>query len=91
MNTTQQRNAVLIYIALKDRQLAIFADEGIYKKVDKNFWLKEIKLMLNDFYQKNFITGLTKVIKELSALLSAYFPASGENKNELPNDLLFGS
>jgi uncharacterized membrane protein len=91
MNTTQQRNAVLIYIALKDRQLAIFADEGIYKKVDKDFWLNEIKLMLNDFYQKNFIAGLSKVIKEVGALLSTYFPASGENKNELPNDLLFGA
>src|SRR5258708_37531244 len=32
MQATQQRNAVLVYVAMKDRQLAVFADEGIYAK-----------------------------------------------------------
>ena len=33
MDQTAERNAVLLYVATKDRQLAIFGDEGIHKKV----------------------------------------------------------
>ncbi|MBC7652511.1 MAG: TPM domain-containing protein, partial [Deinococcales bacterium] len=32
MYNTAERNAVLVYIAMKHRQLAIFGDEGIYQK-----------------------------------------------------------
>ena len=30
MQATELHNGVLVYVAMKDRQLAIFADEGIY-------------------------------------------------------------
>ena len=30
MEQTEQRNAVLVYIAMKDHQLAVFGDEGIH-------------------------------------------------------------
>ena len=33
MQRTEQRNAVLVYVAIKDRQLAVFGDEGIHLKV----------------------------------------------------------
>ena len=29
MNATHQRNGVLVYVAVRDRKLAIFADQGI--------------------------------------------------------------
>ena len=37
MYQTDQRNAVLIYVALKDRQLAVFGDKGIHEKVGTTF------------------------------------------------------
>ena len=43
MDKTIARNGVLIYIAMKDRQLAIFADEGIHQKAGEGFWKEEIK------------------------------------------------
>ena len=33
MEKTAARNGVLVYVALKDRQLALFGDEGIDRKV----------------------------------------------------------
>ena len=33
MEKTEQRNAVIVYVAMKDRQLAVFGDEGIHQKV----------------------------------------------------------
>src|SRR5712691_11244817 len=38
MDRTAQRNAVLVYIALKDQQLAIFGDKGIHAKTGQQFW-----------------------------------------------------
>lgn len=37
MSETDDRNAVLLYIAMKDRQLAVFGDEGIHKKVGTDY------------------------------------------------------
>src|SRR5262245_43831070 len=44
MEQTAYRNGTLVYVALKDRQLAVFADEGIYQKVGINFWNNEVRL-----------------------------------------------
>src|SRR5882757_4160207 len=38
MNETEHQNGVLFYVALKDKQLAIFADSGIHKAVGEQFW-----------------------------------------------------
>ena len=38
MENTEDRNAVLVYVALKDRQLAVYADKGIHEKVGDQFW-----------------------------------------------------
>ena len=38
MEKTEQRNAVLVYIAMKDHQLAVFGDEGIHNKVGTAYW-----------------------------------------------------
>jgi uncharacterized membrane protein len=35
MQKTELRNATLVYVAIKDRQLAVFGDEGIHQKVGK--------------------------------------------------------
>ena len=37
MERTEQRNGVILYIAMKDHQLAIFGDEGIHQKSGKGF------------------------------------------------------
>ena len=44
MEATNQRNAVLLYVAMKDRQLAVYADEGIYQREGKTFWLDALGL-----------------------------------------------
>ena len=36
MQKTELRNATLVYVAVKDRQLAVFGDEGIHQKWEMN-------------------------------------------------------
>ena len=38
MDNTALRNAVLVYVAVKDKQVAIFADEGIHQKTGAVYW-----------------------------------------------------
>ena len=91
MDKTKARNAVLIYIAIKDHQLAIFADEGIHQKTGQQFWQKEVRLMLDDFNRENYAAGLVKVVSEVGEALYEHFPYdNASDKNELPDDIVFG-
>lgn len=91
MNNTAQRNAVLVYLAVKDRQLAVFADEGIYVKAGKEFWQKEVNLMMVHFNREDFAKGLATVVNDIGKVLAFHFPYDEHtDKNELPDDIVFG-
>jgi len=91
MEQTAQRNGVLVYVAIKDRQLAIFGDKGIHEKVGDEFWEKEVAQMINHFNSENYAKGLARVITNIGEALRTNFPYQGEkDKNELPDDIVFG-
>lgn len=92
MDETKERNGVLVYIAMKDRQLAIIGDEGIHQRVGKDFWEKEVREMLAEFYADHYATGIAKVVSEIGEALHQHFPYDGRtDKNELPDDIVFGN
>jgi uncharacterized membrane protein len=91
MQNTQQRNAVLVYIAMKDRQLAVYGDEGIHAKVGQVFWQQEVKTMLHLFKQSSFGAGIAQVVTDIGKALHQHFPYQADtDKNELPDDIVFG-
>ena len=91
MQNTAERNAVLVYIAVKDRQLAIFGDEGIHKKVGEEYWSRMVKQMIAHFNKENFAEGIRQCVLETGEALSNHFPYNKDtDKNELPDDILFG-
>ncbi len=91
MDKTEQRNAVLVYVAVKDQQLALFADEGIYTKAGKSFWQASVKAMLEHFNSRNYGNGISFVVTAIGDTLQTHFPYDGmTDKNELPDDIVFG-
>lgn len=91
MDRTQDRNGVLVYIAVKDRQLAIWGDSGIHQQVGPEFWQKEVKQMIDEFHSDHFADGIAKVVTEIGEALKTHFPYDGvKDKNELPDDIVFG-
>ena len=91
MEQTEQRNGVLVYVATKDRQLAIFGDKGIHEKVGDRFWQAEVRKMISHFNADNYAQGISKVIADIGEALHSHFPYAGEkDKNELPDDIVFG-
>lgn len=91
MDQTASRNGVLLYLAMEDHQLAVFGDEGIHQKVGHVFWLKEVEMMLSEFKQMNFIEGICHIIEDIGEALLTHFPYDGTtDKNELPDEIVFG-
>lgn len=91
MQQTQQRNAVLLYIAVKDREVALFGDEGIHQQVGTVFWNHQVAQMIGHFKENNLTDGILKCIAEVGNALIEKFPYnSTTDKNELPDDILFG-
>lgn len=91
MQTTAQRNAVLVYVAVIDRQLAIYGDEGIHQKVGNAFWLENVQKMTQHFNKENYAQGIAEVVKKVGDALTFHFPYDIENDiNELPDDIVFG-
>lgn len=91
MESTQLKNAVLVYVAMKDKQLAIYADEGIYKKAGSSFWKEEVQKMLSHFNKAVYADGIATVVTEIGNALHTHFPFDATtDKNELPDDIVFG-
>ena len=89
MHETQDRNGVLFYVGVADKKFAIIGDEGIHEKVHQNFWDQMHDQITQEFSKKNYHNGLKNAVLETGKELKKYFPISGENPNELSNEITF--
>ena len=91
MTETADRNAVLVYVAMKDHQLAIFGDEGIHSKLGNEYWAAEVRKMISKFNKENYADGIKEVVTDIGEALTRLFPYNNNtDKNELPDDIVFG-
>lgn len=91
MQETDHRNGVLLYLAMTDHELALFADEGIYQKAGAEYWNKEVKEMIAGFKRDNIGDSIERCILHIGQTLKEKFPYEATtDKNELPDDIVFG-
>ena len=91
MQNTRQRNGVLLYLAVKDKEVALFGDEGIHQKVGTDFWNLQVSQMIGLFKNNQLTDGIVKCILEVGHVLIEKFPYDAtEDKNELPDEIVFG-
>lgn len=91
MQKTESRNGTLIYIAIKDRQAAVYGDEGIHQKVGQKYWEDEVNKMLLSFREQHLADGLKQCIADIGTALHLHFPYDKDtDKNELPDEIVFG-
>lgn len=89
MHKTEQRNAVLFYLAMDDKKLAILGDKGINEAVPSNFWDEIRDLMVSHFKKGEFTEGLSKGIVMAGEQLKTAFPYQSDDTNELSNEITF--
>jgi uncharacterized membrane protein len=90
MDQTEDRNAVLLYVAMKDKQLAVYGDKGIHERLGTEFWQKEVGKMVSHFSSIRYGDGIAGIVTEIGAALHYHFPYEDDDKNELPDDIVFG-
>jgi uncharacterized membrane protein len=91
MHNTKDRNGVLIYLAMSSHKFAIIGDSGINAKVGHDFWHDIKHEMQNYFTEGDFVKGLSNGIEMTGKALVKYFPFHSEDKNELSDEIVFGT
>ena len=92
MEKTELRNGVLFYLAIKDKQLAIFADSGIHDATGNKYWKETVQQILSVFSKESVVEGVTATIGKIGEALRTHFPYDKDvDKNELPDEIIFGN
>jgi uncharacterized membrane protein len=90
MDNTHQRSGVLIYIAYKDREFAIYGDTTCMDKFPSNFWVIQAKILSAHFSKNKYVDGIQKSLDAIREEFLKHFTPAREKKNELPDEIIFG-
>jgi len=90
MHRTAERNGVLFYLAVLDKQFAIIGDLGIHERVGTDFWSSLRDILESEFKQGKFKEGMIACIDKMGESLSQFFPYQGDDKNELSDEISTG-
>ena len=88
LDRTRERNGVLIFASLSDRVAVVIADKGINDKVEPGAWTRAIDVLVAAMVQGKARQGLVDAIGICGSLLAKHFPATDDNRNELPDVLI---
>lgn len=89
MDETKERNGVLFHVNFENKYLTIIGDEGIHRKVSQSFWNELHDKTTSEFAQGHYFEGLKNAVLEAGLELKKHFPFSGENPNELSDEITF--
>lgn len=91
MFNTAARNGVLIYLAVKEKKVAIFGDQGIHEKVGDAFWNQTVQDAIEHFKTNKYIDGLEAAVASIGSALQSHFPFDRTNDtNELSDEIMVG-
>lgn len=89
LDKTTQRNAVLLYVNLKNKRFAILGDEGIHQRVGQSYWEKIAHELRDQLHSTYFENAIAVAVSQIGIVLKKYFPLSDGNRNdnELSNEV----
>jgi uncharacterized membrane protein len=91
MHKTELRNGVLIYLAVKDRKVAIIGDAGINVHMKAENWTSIYETMKSHFRNAEYEKGISSAIEIVGEKIRAFFPISSADRNELSNQVTTGT
>lgn len=91
MEQTEKKNAVLIYVAVRDHQYAVYADDGIHKALGLKFWNEEVAGFKQHFRSQPVPEAMRQVVDAVANALKGPFPFDPDtDRNELADEIVFG-
>ena len=85
---TEGRTGVLIYLSLAERRAEIVADEAITKITEPTCWGDAMAELIAELRAGRPGEGLALAVEEVGEVLTAHFPKSGTDTNEIPDKLI---
>jgi putative membrane protein len=85
---TQARVGILLYLSLAERRAEIVADEAIHKAVPAEHWGDAMAALVDEVREGRPAEGMAAAVARIGAILSAHFPKTEQDRNELPNRLI---
>ena len=82
---TRERNGVLMYMLLAERDVEIVADSGFDGRVEQAEWRRVCERIEREFKLGHWRDGVLNGIEAITVLLTREFPATGPNPNEQQN------
>lgn len=82
---TEGNSGVLIYLQLIDRRVEIVADRGINARVGGAFWQGVCQRLESALREQQHAAGVLRALDEIGQALTAHFPATVSNRDELPD------
>ena len=90
MDNTKNQNAVIIYVAVKDKKFVIYGDKGIDAVVPNNFWDSTKDIIQSYFKTGNFKQGIVDGVLKAGIELQKHFPWQTDDVDELSNEISKG-
>src|SRR6266480_3722553 len=81
MQKTQERNAVLIFVAPRAHKFAVVGDKAVHEKCSDEFWQSIVEGMQTHFQNERFSHALVDAIGEIGKVLAAHFPKTPARAN----------
>ena len=92
LSRTRDRNGLLIMISLLEHQVYVLADQPLFERAPAGVWDQIVAEVVGPVKNGDVIGGLCRGIERAGITLAQYCPPrSGDNPNELPDDLIQGS
>lgn len=88
LQKTTGATGILIFVSLMERRAVILADSSISSKLPPDIWDKFLHELTESIHQKQFAQGMLNIIGKMGELITAQFPRSEHDHDELPNELI---
>lgn len=90
MTATRERNGVLVYIAPRSQQFAVWGDVGIHQKCGESFWREIVEAATNHLREGRFTEAVVEAVQRTGEVLARHFPRQPDDRNELPDNVVSG-
>ena len=85
---TRAATGVVVYLSLAERRAEIVADAAINAKVAADVWGDAMAALLLEVRAGRAADGIAAAVSRIGVILSAHFPRSDDDTNELPDRLI---
>lgn len=82
---TEGRTGVLVFVSLAEHYARIVADEAIASRVAQAEWQSAVDALIAHMREGRIADGFVEAIERCGGVLAAHFPATADERSELPD------